>query len=251
MSNNQIIIDGIKGGKSKGAILTDLIRADADLDLVQAGALYLEVGTKEKLLLSKDDKDTLTLDIGNEFTVVTKDGKKDVKTLNRTDAVKKLAASGSMSESAAAGRLKQFCKDEKIDFPNATRQKRDMTAVDTAFKKWFEDKTERASIEAGLVQHFGYGEKGVAAAYMQIGKRLGLIEGGSGDGRRKLAAWFANPANVTNEDGTAKAKKVIVDALIAESGAAQATADTRYAMWLFAADYHAAMTNPAVEEKAA
>jgi hypothetical protein len=156
-----------------------------------------------------------------------------------------------MSESAASSRLKTYCAEQKIIFPSATRTKRDMEAVNTAFKKWFEDGLERASIEAGLVKHFGYGEKGVAAAYNKIGKALGLVAGGSGEGRRKLAAWFAEPANVTvtAEDGTvtAKSKKDIVDALIKESGAAQATADTRYAMWLFAADYHAAMTAPGAD----
>lgn len=239
MTNEELIVKGIKEGKTKGQVMADLIRQDTALDLVKAGALYAEVGAKEGLLLSAQEK---TDAVGVAAKANSADGK-----LNRDAAVTALMAAASITKSAATTRLKAYCKDNSIEFPAASRTKRDMTAVHAAYKEWFEAGTAREQIEAGLVQHFGYGEKGVGQAYVKIGKELGLIEGGSAQGRVDLAAWFADAGNVTEtKDGAtvAKSKADIVTKLMADTEVAKATAETRYGMWLFAVEYHKVLTAP-------
>ena len=224
MSNEETIIEGIKAGKTKGQVMADLIREDITLDLVKAGQLYAEVGAKEGLLLSAEQKESA---VSKAVTDNTVEGK-----LNREAAVTALMTAASITKSSATNRLKAHCKEHGIEFPPAVRVGRDMEAVKDAYKKWWDAGTPRESIEAGLVKHYGYGEKSVGQAYVKIGRELGLIESGSAAGRVSLATWFANPANVEGD------KAAIVARLMESTGVAKATADTRYGNWLFAVEYH-------------
>lgn len=239
MSQKKIIVDGLKAGKTKNQILTDLIRGDASMDLVAAGKLYHEVGTAEGLIMSAEDKEKKINEIAAKHVA---EGK-----LNREAATTELMQSAALSKGAATSRLKNYCEVNKVEFPAATRTKRDMEAVKTAYKAWWDDNVAREQIEAGLVQHFGYGEKSVGQAYIKIGRELGLIDEAGAQGRIELAAWFANADNVTkteNGQTVAKDKKDVVEKLMADTGVAKATAETRYGMYLFAVEFHKALTTP-------
>lgn len=240
MDNNSIVIEGLKKGLSKMAIMTNLIRNDSELDLTKAAALYKKVGSENNLILDNEAKDNLTVEIATKFNV---EGK-----LNREDAVTELMNRGAMTKNAAVSRLKSYCIANKIDFPQAsTRVSRDMEAVKAAYKTWHAGGYDRNAIESGLREHYGYTEKNVGQAYLKIGKELGLIQTTASVGRTELATWFANADNVKGE------KKDVVAKLIKDTEIAPATAESRYAMYLFAVEY-AKMVNPAantgVEEAA-
>jgi hypothetical protein len=222
--NKNIIVEGIKAGKSKMVILTELLRADETLDLNTAGALYKEVGTGEKLLLTNEEKNELVSEVIAQYN--TDEG------FNRDEAVKVLAEKGAMTEAAAVSRLKAACKEAGVEFPVAVRAKRDMEAVKNAVKTWHEQGTTKEQILAGLIQHYDYTEKNAPAAYNKLGKEIGFIEGRVATGRIEQAAWFLNPANVK---GT---KAEIVERMMEAQGVTKATAETRYVIWQFAVEYH-------------
>ena len=223
MTNEEIIINGLKAGNAKNVILTELVRNDADLDLTKAGALIKQVGTDNNLILDNEAKDSLTAEVADQFTA---DGK-----LGREAAVTALMERGAMTKTAAVNRLKTYCANSDIEFPQASRASRDMDAVKNAYKTWFDGGETREAIEAGLIEHFGYTEKNVKQAYLKIGKELGLIEASVSTGRAELAAWFAVPENVEGD------KAAIVSRLMESTGVAKATAETRYNMYLFAVEY--------------
>lgn len=233
-SNKAIIVDGIKKGLTKMVIMVSLIRNDPSLDLTTANSLYKTVGTENNLLLDKDTKDKLVEEIGAKFTV---EGKFD-----REKAVAELTERGGITKNSAVNRLKGYCASNEIEFPVASRSLRDMEAVHNAYKTWFEQKTSREAIQAGLVEHFKYPEKSVSQAYLKIGKELGLIAEEVSHGRADLAKWFATAENVKGE------KKDIIARLRKDTQIAEATAKSRYTMYLFALDFYNIVTAPAVEE---
>lgn len=226
MDNSQIVINGLKTGASKMVILTSLIRNDETLDLGAAGVLYKRVGTENHLLLNKEDKDNLVVEIAAQFNT---DGR-----LDREAAVNALCERGAMTKNAANNRLKGYCIQHKIEFPISVRggSSKDMVPIHEAYKSWMDQEASRESIQAGLVQHFGYTKKNVGQAFLKIGRELGFIEGGAAPGRNELAQWFATTENITGS------KKEITERLVEDTGIAPATANSRYSNFLFAIEYH-------------
>jgi len=232
MSNESIIIDGIKAGNSKAAVLTALIRNDEKLDLGKAAELFKKVGTDEGLLLDNDTKDKLTVEIATANL-------DDERVFNREAATAQLVEKAALTKSAASNRLKAWCEDNDVTFPAAVRVGRDMQAVHESYTKWTEDGIDRDGIEAGLVEHFGYTENNVGSAFNKIGKELGFISSGRSD----LAAWFADAENVVGDKAAITAK------LMVDTGIAQATADVRYGMYLFALEF-VKEVSPEIQEAA-
>lgn len=231
---NELILKSLQAGKSKNDILVEIVRADPAIDLVKAGQLYAEVGKKAGLIM---DNETRKKSVTTAVNAHIGGGETGERTLDREAAVAELIAKG-FSKGAAVSNLKAACAEQKIIFPQATRQKRDMEKVNTAYRAWVKDGVSREQIEKGLVQHFGYGKNSVGSAYVKIGRDLGLIEKAQHGNRKQMAEWFADPKNVEGD------KKAVVARIKKDHKVADATADTRYAIYLFAKEYHAAMTVP-------
>lgn len=217
-----IVVEGLQTGKSKMEIIADMIRADTSVDLVKAGKIYAEAGKGAGLILDNEARANAVEEI---ITSHTTDNK-----LDREAATAALIKKG-MTKMTAVQRLKDACEAKNIEFPQATRVKRDMEKVYEAYKKWMADGTSRESIEAGLVKYFGYGKKGVSAAYTQIGRHLGLIEPATSADRAKIADWFANADNVKGK------KKDIVERHEKAFKCKTSTAELRYTQYLFAVAY--------------
>jgi len=221
MSNTQIIIDGIKAGQAKTAILLTLVRNDSELDLVSASTLYGTVGKDNNLLLSSEDKTALVLSVVMDNMVDN--------TIQREAAVNALVERGMMTKSAAFGRIKKYAGENDLEISAAVRSTRDMEAVKAYVKDLNEKGHDDKVICDALVQHFGYTEKNVATAYRKIGKELGFIAGAAG--RTELAQWFITPENVVGS------KDEIVTRLMESTNIKKSTAEIRFANFLFAVEY--------------
>lgn len=227
-----IIAEGLKAGSAKNVILTSILK-NTNLDLQAAAVAYSSVAKDTGYTLSNEEKEKLTNAIGTQFTV---EGK-----LQRKGAEAALAEQGHMSLVAAGARLKAYCDAAKVEYPKATRVKRDMELVKTAVKQWHEQKVDKASIIAGLVQHYQYSETSALEAYRKIGIDLGFIEKRGSGSRQEMVNWF-----IANAD---KDKKTVCANMQLDKdkggwGIGKATAEAYYGQYLFAVAYHEAMTAP-------
>ncbi len=217
-----IVNKGIEAGQNRNQIVASIYDAMGnESDLGGAFKLYNELSKSSGLLLDKDGRDKLLVEI---VALNTREGK-----LERDSAVNAYVERGRVAKMTAVSHLKSYCAEHGIAFPIATRVSRDLTAVKAALDEWNKTGVKKDAMIAGLKQHFQYTDSTAADAYRKIGKELGFVEAKNAENRVAIASWFK-----ANGKG---ARKDVVAALSKEFGITENTASGYHSMYLFALAY--------------
>ena len=227
MSETKSVVKSlIDQGKTQLEIVTELVR-NHDLDIQAAGKAYTEVAKEVGLILDNKQKANLTEEVGAAYT---KEG-----VLDRKEAEVELAEKANISKVTASGRLAAWCKKNEVEFPKASREKRDLDAVKALIKSWHEQQVPKKTIIEGLKEHHGYTDITALDAYRKVGIELGFIEKRSSKNKKETVAWF-----IENRDLDRKAMVAAMQLSEEDGGLGfkKATAETVWSTVQFAVEYH-------------